>query len=248
MIVLTNRFIACVWALLAWSPLAAQETGMVFIESPTLLATFVQTPVEYDPDEHRTVVVGLHGFGSLAERFIGVAPPFTSAGIIFAAVKAPYAFTYEDGRIGYDWSLRHLRRREPGDRAAELSLDYIRNVLEALRTRYRAERLYLMGFSQGGAFAYRSAVTNSELIDGLIVFGSRFDESWFSDGSLAEASTVPVFIAHGDTDESTSLSVAEGAGETLRALGYDVTFRPFAGGHSVPLEIVAEVVEWIETR
>ena len=76
--------------------LVAQETSMVFIEAPTLLATFVQTPEDYDPEEHNIVVVALHGFGSLAERFIGLAPPFTSAGVIFAAVRAPYAFSYED--------------------------------------------------------------------------------------------------------------------------------------------------------
>ncbi len=228
--------------------LAAQETGMIFIESPTLLATFVQTPAGYDPEDHRTVVVGLHGFGSLAERFIGLAPPFASAGIIFAAVRAPYAFTYEDGRLGYDWSLRHLRRREPADRASELTLDYIKRVLDGLRARYQAERIYLMGFSQGGAFAYQSAVANHATLDGLIIFGSRFDTAWFPEGSLAEANAMPVFIAHGETDESTSLTTAERARDVLRGLGYDVTFQPFAGGHSVPLDIVAEVVTWIGNR
>jgi phospholipase/carboxylesterase len=228
--------------------LVAQETSMVFIEAPTLLATFVQTPEDYDPEEHTTVVVALHGFGSLAERFITLAPPFTSAGVIFAAVRAPYAFTYEDGRLGYDWSLRSLGQREPGDRATELTLDYIARVLAGLRARYQAERVFLLGFSQGGAFAYRSAIANHASVDGLIIFGSSFDESWFPSGSLAGASTMPVFIAHGETDESISISAGARAHDSLRNHGFDVTFRPFAAGHSVPLDIVAEAVTWMGGR
>ena len=228
--------------------LVAQETSMVFIEAPTLLATFVQTPEDYDPEEHNIVVVALHGFGSLAERFIGLAPPFTSAGVIFAAVRAPYAFSYEDGRLGYDWSLQHLRQREPGDRAAQLTLDYIKNVLAGLSTRYRPERVYLMGFSQGGAFAYMSGIANHSSVDGLVIFGAGFDESWFPNGSLAEASDLPVFIAHGETDEAISIAESERARDALTDLGYDVTYRPFAAGHTVPLEIVAEVVSWIGSR
>lgn len=228
--------------------LAAQETSMVFIEAPTLLATFVQTPEDYDPEEHTTVVVALHGFGSSAERFIGLAPPFTSAGVIFAAVRAPYTFTYEDGRLGYDWSLQSIGQRGPGDRATELTLDYIASVLTGLRARYQAERVFLLGFSQGGAIAYMSAIANHTSVDGLIIFGAGYDESWFPNGSLEEARTVPVFIAHGETDESISISAAERAHDSLRNHGFNVTFRPFAAGHSVPLDILAEAVTWMGGR
>jgi phospholipase/carboxylesterase len=245
--------VCCVSALtLLWVPpqsrLAAQETSMVFIESPTLHATFVQTPEGYDPEEHRTVVVALHGFGSTAERFFGLAPPFTSAGIIFASVRAPYAFTYEDGRLGYDWSLRHLRQGEAGDRAEVLTLEYIASVLAGLRERYRADRVFLLGFSQGGAFAYMSAIANHATIDGLVIFGAGFDETWFPTGGLAEGKDLPVFIAHGETDESVSISESEEARDILRASGYDVTYRPFTAGHSVPLDILAEVATWIANR
>ena len=158
----------------------------------------------------------------------------------------PYTFVYENGQLGYDWSLQNLRQREPGDRAAELSVDYVTNVLAALRWRYRADRVYLMGFSQGGAIAYMSAFANHTSVDGLIIFGAGFDESWFPNGSMAAAKDVPVFIAHGENDEAISISAGERARDTLRGLGFDVTVRPFAAGHTVPPEILTEVVGWFE--
>ena len=120
---------------------------MIFVESPTLLATFVQTPNDYDPDEHRTVLVALHAS-----------------------------------------------------------------------------------------------------VDGLVIFGAGFDASWFPNGSLAEARDLPVFIAHGETDEAVAIAESERARDTLTGLGYEVTFRPFSGGHMVPLDILTEVVSWMSGR
>lgn len=228
--------------------LAAQETSMIFVEAPTLLATFVRPPENYDPNEHRTVIVALHGFGSSAEQFITLSSPITSAGIIFAAVRAPYTMVFDNGRIGYDWNLQHLGRRGPSDRAAELTVDYIGSVLAGLRERYQATRVFLLGFSQGGAFAYMSGVANHSSLDGLIVFGAGFDESWFPDGDLAEARGLPIFLAHGETDDAVSIAESERARDTLTRLGYDVTFRPFAAGHGVPLNILGEVAEWTARR
>lgn len=218
---------------------------MIFVESPTLLATFVQTPAEYDPNSRYPIVVGLHGFGSSAERFMGLATQFTSEGIVFAAMRAPYTFVYENGQLGYDWSLQHLRQPEPGDRARQLTIDYITTVLADLRAAYPVDRMFLLGFSQGGAFAYMTGIANHSSIDGLIALGSRFDASWFFDGMLTDGNELPVFIAHGESDEAIGIAAAERARDVLLSLGYDVTFLPFDAGHTVPGEVLAEVIAWM---
>jgi predicted esterase len=92
-----------------------------------------------------------------------------------------------------------------------------------------------------------SAIANHIAVDGLIIFGARFTESWFQGTTLAEANHLPVFIAHGETDEAISIAVGERARDALTGLGYDVTFRPFPEGHSIPAEVLAEVVAWIES-
>jgi len=230
------------------SGIEAQRVDMVFVETPMLLATLVRTPEDYSPDRAYPLVIALHGFGHSAEGFLGVGQPFYTAGIIFASVRAPYPFLLEDGQLGYDWSLQHLGRLEVGDEAAQLTVDYILRVVAGLRLRYAVGRVYLMGFSQGGAFAYMSAIPNHTEFDGLVVFGARFDQSWFPAGSLAEGEGLPVFIAHGESDQAISVAASERARDTLTAAGYDVRFRPFEGGHTVPPEVVAEVVGWIAER
>jgi phospholipase/carboxylesterase len=221
---------------------------MVFVETPTLLATLVRTPEGFDPDRSYPLFIALHGFGHSAEGFLGMGAPFYSAGIIFASVRAPYPFLLEDGQLGYDWSLQHLGRLGVGDRAAELTVEYILTLVAGLRARYAVDRVYLMGFSQGGAFAYMSAIPNHTEFDGLVVFGARFDESWFADEGLSEGRDLAVFISHGESDQAISIAASERARDTLTALGYDVTFRPFEGGHTVPQEVMAEVIRWIAER
>jgi len=231
-----------------WFSLKAQRVDMVFVETPTLLATLVRTPEGFDPERAYPLFIALHGFGHSAERFLGVGAPFYSAGIIFASVRAPYPFLLEDGQLGYDWNLQHLGRPGVGDRATELTVDYILTLVAGLRARYAVDRVYLMGFSQGGVFAYMTAIPNHTEFDGLVVFAAPFDQSWFPDGSLSEGKDLAVFVAHGDADQAISIAASERARDTLTALGYDVTLRPFAGGHTVPQEVVAEVIRWIAER
>ena len=223
----------------------AQETSMVFVESPTLHATFVEFPENYDPEVHRTLVIGLHGFGSSAERFLGVGPPFLEAGMIFASARAPYAFVYEDGRMGWDWSLQHLPMEVPDEQATDLSVAYLTEVISALQARYQADRVYVLGFSQGGAFAYMSGIANHDSLDGLIILSARFSESWFPEGLLTEANHLPVFISHGDAERASTMAAGEGARDVLTDLGYEVRYRTFPGGHIISPDIIAEVVAWI---
>ena len=221
---------------------------MIFVEAPTLLTTFVQTPVDYDPDSRYPVVVALHGFGSSAERFLDLATQFTLEGVVFAAVRAPYTFLYDDGQMGYDWSLQHLREHEPGEEAVKLTIDYITTVIAEISETYPVNRVFMLGFSQGGAFAYMTGIANHSSIDGLIVFGSRFDSSWFPNGALATGNDLPVFVAHGESDAAIGIAAAESARDELREIGYDVTFRPFDAGHTIPLDVLAEVIAWIGER
>ena len=234
--------------LFAWPRLHAQRVDTLFVQAPALFPTLVRVPDDFDSTRSYTVVAALHGFGGNPQGFMSLAPLFSAAGIVFAAVQAPYWFVSANRRLGFDWSLAHLDERDLGDRAADLTIEYLANLVAELRSAFSVDGLYLMGFSQGAGFAYLAGIRDPEAVEGLIAFGSGFSASCFSDESLQQAKDLRIFIAHGDSDAMVSIARAEIARDTLEALGYDVTFRRFAGGHDVPPGVVGEVIRWIGRR
>jgi predicted esterase len=106
-----------------------------------------------------------------------------------------------------------------------------------------------------------TSINNSGLFDGIISFGPPgFDgfrgpsrdgtsrprgSSWFTGNTLAAGSGVRVLLVHGREDPHAPFAVSEHARDTLKDAGYDVTFRPFVGGHTVPKDQLGFVGKWI---
>lgn len=223
----------------------AQELDFIFVESPTLLPTFVQVPDGFDRGRTYTAVVALHGFGASPQTFLDATRDIARAGYILASVAAPYQFRVDDSLVGYDWSYRHLRQDAVSQRATQLSVDYIVAAIAGLRTSYQIDRVFLLGFSQGGAFAYLTTSVHPEVVDGLIALGSRFDAGWFEGRAPSD---FPVFIGHGERESERSVAGAHAARDFLQGGGHDVTLRMFDVGHDVPQEMVAAIIEWLGER
>ena len=95
------------------------------------------------------------------------------------------------------------------------------------------------GISDGASYALSLGVINGDLFDAIIAFSPGF----------AVAPTVTgrprIFISHGTEDrilpiDATSRPLAAG----LRSDGYDVTYREFPAGHTVPPPIADAGFAW----
>ena len=192
----------------------AQQLDYIFVESPTLHPMFVQVPEDFDRGRTYSAVVALHGYGANPESFLNATRDIARAGYILASVSAPYRFLVNDSVMGYDWSYRHLGQAAVSQRASQRSIDYIVVAVAGLRKSYRIDKVYLMGFSQGGAFTYLIASTHPEVIDGLIALGSRFDPAWFQDQNGA-SNGFPVFIGYGERESERSVAGAMAARDYL---------------------------------
>ncbi len=225
----------------------AQQFDYIFVESPTLHLTLVEVPDAFDRGRTYSAVVALHGFGATPVSFLHTTRDIARAGYILAALSAPYRFLVNDSVMGQDWSYRHLRQAAVSERASQLSVDYIVAAVAGLRRTYRIDKVYLMGFSQGGAFAYLTTSAYPKVVDGLIALGSRFDAAWFQEQG-GDSIGFPVFIGHGERESEQSVAGAEAARDYLQTAGYDVTFRTFDVGHAVPSEMVAAIIEWLDAH
>ena len=128
------------------------------------------------------------------------------------------------------------------------SEEYVLNVVNHFKDTYNVNKVYLMGFSQGGGFTYSVGLKYYEIFDGIMPLGGWLDETWIGKDALEEAKDLPVFIGHGKEDKSVEFKAAKKARKTLKKLGYDVTFFTFDGGHSVPEEECKALVEWMSNK
>jgi predicted esterase len=205
----------------------------------------VLLPQDYDPARTYSLIVGLHGYGDNHEHFTALRKKLGDIPVIFAVPEAPYPFP-QGNETGYSWMEGGKDGSdEPWKEVVRLTEKYVLDVVAGLKQRYNIGEIYLLGFSQGCGLAYMVGLDNPDVFAGLICFGGWLDTDWLSDEQLARAKALRVFIGHGTEDRMVEFKAGEAARDKLQALGYDVTFFQFAGGHRVPEEATQAAAKWL---
>ena len=102
----------------------------------------------------------------------------------------------------------------------------------------------LVGFSDGASYALSLGLANPAVVRGVIAFAPGFH--------LEPAAIDPrqrLFIAHSPTDRILSFErTRDDTVASLRKAGFDLSFRPFDGGHRVDRAILSEGVNFVLGR
>jgi phospholipase/carboxylesterase len=224
---------------------AAKLGDVLYFDSPAFFECRIHLPENYDPAKSYPLVVGLHGYGSNPDRFITLWERFANRDFIYASPRAPYPFLVGEW-VGYSWDVRIHGHRLMTQRATAMTEAYVARVVKELTHRYKAEDVYLLGFSQGCAFAYQAGIKNHELFHGLICFGGWLDTDWLSEECIGAANELRVFIAHGTEDRMVDYESGIAARDYLEEHGYHITFYEFDGAHSVPEDALQEAERWMK--
>lgn len=200
-------------------------------------------------------VVVLHGLGADGSDFVPVAHALdlSSLGSVrFVLPSAPVQPVTINGgyemRAWYDIhppSADGLRREdEPGLRQSQTLVQQLLDR-EAQRG-VPAARTVLMGFSQGCAMTLLAGLRAPQRLAGLVALSGYLPRA---DSTAAERSPAnrdtPVFMAHGDFDEVVVPSRGEAARDALRALGQPVDWHHYPMDHSVCMEEVRDLNDWL---
>lgn len=189
-------------------------------------------------------VVLLHGYGSRAEDWLQFEERWRfPTGTRRVYPQAPWRgfgahrgwwWLNLEGHVPPGEQLPDLSRSRPGGIkvASRLVLDLIRG---------EKQPLVLGGFSQGAMIAAEIAFQTDQDLAGLVLLsGTTLDEESWAE-HFAGRRRLPIFIAHGRRDAVLSFDIMDRFQQRLRALGLDVTWVPFEGGHEMPLNVVQEV-------
>ena len=163
-------------------------------------------------------------------------------------VVAPRGIKPDPGG-GYAW---HPRQRDEWPSlemfapAAEAVIRFIR----ALPGVYNAaqNRVFLMGFSQGAATAYATAMQQPDLVKGiagLVGFVPVACEEAIDTLALLD---LPIFMAVGKEDPLIPFERAENCARTLRATGADLTYREYDTGHRLNAQGMRDLTAWWQAR
>lgn len=159
------------------------------------------------------LLVMLHGSGDDARSAAaGLAPQADARGFLVLAPASRKS----------TWDLRHAPACEDAafiDRA--LGRVFASTAIDAAR-------IALMGISDGASFALSLGMANGDLFGDLLIFSAGY----FHPGAMVGHPRI--FISHGRRDRVLPFSLGERIAATLTDAGYDVTFRPFDGGHEIP--------------
>ena len=183
----------------------------------------------------KAAVVMLHGRGAAAEDMLSLVDLLAQADVAYLAPQAP-------GATWYPYSfLEPIARNEPALSQALATVDGMLAHLAAQGV--AAERVMLLGFSQGGCLALEYAARNARRYGGLAglsagLIGPPGTPRNYS-GTLAGT---PVFNGCSDVDFHIPLARVHESTDVLRRLGGDVTERIYAGlGHTINDDEIAHV-------
>ena len=199
-----------------------------------------------------TLIV-LHGLGADGTDFIPMcdALDLASVGPVRCVMpRAPErAVTINNGyrmRAWYDILGTDLQRREDEAGLRE-SVQQVHALLDREVARgVPARRIVLAGFSQGCAITLLAGLRYRARLAGLAGMSGYLP---LADTTAAERHDAnrdtPVFLAHGRSDAMVPIARGIAARDALTALGHDVQWQDYPMEHSVCMEEVTALNQWL---
>jgi len=226
----------------------------IYIPGPKLFACRIHLPKGYKETKQYPLVIGLHGHGGNAEGMASLRKFLGKLDFIFASPDGPYTFKMRYRTRGkmrsWDFGIQDEKLWATAD---SLSVEYIKQAARHLSELYSVDSIYLMGHSQGAAYAYITGVKNPEIFRGIICFGGRFpslDKSYslLKPSDLEKGNNLRVFIAHGKNDPLLNIQHARQAKVLLEQYGYKPEYLEFEGGHEVSPKALKKAVAWLSKQ
>ena len=207
---------------------------------PPSLVHLVREPVQ--PSAKPPTLLLLHGVGSNEHDLFGLAPQLDPRFRVVSA-RAPI----ELGPGAYGWYQVQFSPNgivwDPEE--AQRSLARLVGFVEELA----AERLFLLGFSQGAIMTLAVALTRPESVAAAVALSGRFLVDELPGMAPPERlRALPILVQHGLYDEVLPIEHGRATRDALSKLPVDLTYEEYPMGHHVSPESLASVSKWIGER
>ena len=200
-------------------------------------------------------VIWLHGLGADRYDFLPVAEALQESLLStrFVLPQAPTRpVTINGGYAMPSWyDIKAMSPARAIDRdELEASADRNIELIEEQRSSgIDASRIFLAGFSQGGAVVYHTAFLKWQGPLGGVLALSTYAPTFSDELELsASQQRIPVLALHGQFDNVVQNSMGRTAYEYLKAHGVTVTWQEYPMEHEVLPEEIRDIGTWLSER
>ena len=200
-------------------------------------------------------VIWLHGLGADRYDFLPVAEALQETLLTtrFVLPQAPTrAVTINGGYAMPSWY--DIKAMSPARSISEQELNESADTVVALIEDQKsagidASRIFLAGFSQGGAVVFHTAYLKWQGALGGVLALSTYAPTFSNELELsASQQRTPALCLHGQYDEVVLNAMGRTAYEHLKRLGVSVTWQEYPMGHEVLPEEIRDIGAWLTER
>jgi phospholipase/carboxylesterase len=203
------------------------------------LRTFL--PIGYEPNYPYPLLVFLHGHRSSEEQILRLAPRLSRRNYICIAPRGPHTISDSDnGQVSYSWG--------PEDQDDPLVEEYIFRAIEQTRRCYHihSERIYLAGFREGAALAYRLGLLYPDRFAGVISLNGALPRSGGPLLRLPDVRKLRVLIGHGIANSVVPLTLARQDHRLFYTAGLPVHMHTYPTTHRIHAEMLRDIDRWVQ--
>jgi phospholipase/carboxylesterase len=219
-------------------PSSTPELSLVHLVRPAKMPAAGQPPL----------LVQLHGVGSHERDLFELAGLLDPRFVVISAraplVAGPDSFAWFDVRFLPQGNIINVEQL----RASLATLvRFIGEAVEAYQT--DPQRVYLLGFSQGGIMGLTVALTHPALVAGVAAMSVRIPpEVTPAFAPKEQLAGLPLLLTHGTEDTVIPLRYAQETQKVLADLTVDLTYLEYEMGHQVTPRSLDDVLAWLTAR
>jgi len=203
---------------------------------------------------HKYSVIWLHGLGADGHDFESIVPSLqltTEANINFIFPNAPIQPVTINGKMKmtawYDILTMSSENHTVDIAGIYQSADLIDQLIQAeIKKGIAAKNIMLAGFSQGGVIALHVGLRFPQKLAGILALSTYLPtlNQLNSEGSSA-GKTTPIFMAHGILDAVVAIELGKSVFDKLSATGYNIQWQDYLMEHSVCVEEINHISEFM---
>jgi len=198
------------------------------------------------PRKSKPLLIYLHGYKQNGMLFKRKVQSLFNINAYHLLLQGPYPIYDEKGsrwvnQWGRAWYL-YDGNSEQFKNSLEKTSVFIDKILTEVLTQIKVNRTGIIGYSMGGYLAGYFGLSRSNLIDDMIVIGSRIKVEYFLNNHY---SSLALIALHGKNDLLVSAHNQQKSCEALKQLGAAVTFKILDEGHSLTQTYLQEAKAWL---
>ncbi|RTY85949.1 alpha/beta hydrolase [Flavobacterium sp. RSP15] len=188
----------------------------------------------------------LHGYGSNEDDLFSFATELSDEYYIVSA-RAPYTMQYG----AYAWYAINFdadQNKFSDHEQAKVSRDLIAGFIDELIQTYpiNAEKVTLIGFSQGSILSYAVALSYPEKVQKVVAMSGYLNLEIVAENYLKNNfHTLKIFASHGTVDQVIPVEWARKTPAIVENLGINITYKEYPIGHGVAPQNFYDFKNWI---